>query len=100
MHNTALNQLRTKVASMDIAAPLAFRAAVNDLIDKAIDGIEGNGYVDDCLFQIEDALTRLSSQPEKGPHIRDYLLGAIEALRDELRLCEMEAQSQPKAVGF
>lgn len=100
MHNEALNQLRIKVSSMAMDQTSCLKATVDELIDKAIYGINGNDYVEDCLIQIDEAVARLDSEPENAPQIRDYLLGAIEALRDELRLCEAETYDQPKAVGF
>lgn len=100
MHNEALNQLRIKVSSMAMDQTSCMKATVDELIDKAIYGIKGNDYVEDCLLQIDDAVARLDSQPENAPQIRDYLLGAIEALRDELQLCELETHNQAKVVGF
>jgi hypothetical protein len=57
-------------------------------------------YVEDCLFQIDEALERLCTSPQESLTLQVYLLGAIEALRDELHLCEVDMDIPQAAVGF
>jgi hypothetical protein len=56
--------------------------------------------VEDCLFQIRDAVERVVTGATDHWTVRAYLLGAIEALRDELHLCDIDTNVRQTAVGF
>jgi len=98
MHDEPLNCLKTYMLHIEDAAHL--RTLFDLYVGRAIAYVVTNDYVDDCLFQIDEALAELSEDPAKASEIRDYLLGAIEALRDELHLCDFHVEVRQAAFGI
>ena len=100
MYNDALNYLKTQILCAEIEDDVDFRSLVEQRLDQALASIHTNDYVEDCLFQITQALEQLDTGSTDPVKLRNYLLGAIEALRDELHLCDIEADVRHSAVGF
>lgn len=100
MYNDALNSLKTQIFPADIADLAGLKTHFKQHLDAALDGVIANIYVEDCLFQIDEALERLCQSDDKSLDLRTYLLGAIEALRDELHLCDVNVDVRQAAVGF
>jgi hypothetical protein len=100
MYNDALNHLKTDLLSAQIEEVTRFRGLFEQRLRQALLNIEPNGYVEDCLFQIREALEELQARPADLLKLRIYLLGAIEALRDELHLCDVQTDLGQTAVGF
>lgn len=100
MYNDALNDLKADI----LAAPSEDRVHLKSLFDqhleRALACVVTSDYVEDCLFQIEEALGLFCTNAVESPNVRTYLLGAIEALRDELHLCDVEVDARKVAVGF
>jgi len=100
MYNDVLNGLKTQLLSTDIEDGSRLRALFERRLQQALLDITTNDYVEDCLYQIEEALQQLAAGASDSGAIRDYLLGAIEALRDELHLCDVDTDIRQTAVGF
>lgn len=100
MHNDVLNQLKSRILAVAQREPSSIEAAVNSHLDQALRFVHANDYVEDCLFQISEALAALSRDAAKAEDVVTYLLGAIEALRDELNLCDVDMDIRQAAVGF
>ncbi len=100
MFNDALNQLKTELISAQSSDADRLKGLFDQRIDQALSGIEPSSYVEDCLFQITEALEALQARPTDHLKLRIYLLGAIEALRDELHLCDVDTDLRQTAVGF
>lgn len=98
MYNDALNQLKTELLSAQMDDVSRLKALFDKRLNQALLDIHLSGYVEDCLFQITEALEELQDRPTERLKIRHYLLGAIEALRDELHLCDVETDVR-KAVA-
>jgi len=97
MHDEPLNSLKSHMLHVEDGALLG---TLFDLyVGRAITYVVTNDYVDDCLFQIDEALAELSEDPTRMSEIRLYLLGAIEALRDELHLCDVHMEVRQAAFG-
>lgn len=100
MFNDALNQLKTQVFPAMIGDCDRLKTQFRQYLESAISSVEANDYVEDCLFQIDEALERLCESHGESLEIRNYLLGAIEALRDELQLCNVNVDVRQAVVGF
>ncbi len=100
MYNDALNYLKTQILCAKVEDVLGFRSLVEQRLDQALTSVHTNDYVEDCLFQITEALEQLDTGSTDPVKLRNYLLGAIEALRDELHLCDIEPEVRQSAVGF
>ena len=100
MYNDVLNYLKTQILCTKVGDTAGLRDLIEQRLDQALSSIHSNDYVEDCLFQITEALERLDTGSTDQVKLRDYLLGAIEALRDELHLCDIEADIRQAAVGF
>ncbi|MFN3503395.1 MAG: hypothetical protein ACK4ZJ_14145, partial [Allorhizobium sp.] len=90
MYNDALNYLKTQILSAQVGDAADIRSLIKQRLDQALTSVDTNDYVEDCLFQITEALEQLDTGSTDPVKLRDYLLGAIEALRDELHLCDIE----------
>ncbi len=100
MYNDVLNGLKTQLLSTEIDDGSRLHALFERRLQQALLDIRTNDYVEDCLFQIEEALEQVAAGVSDAQTIRDYLLGAIEALRDELHLCDVDTDVRQAAVGF
>jgi hypothetical protein len=100
MYNDTLNHLRTQVFPADIRDCDRLKTHFRQHLETAVSLVESNDYVEDCLFQIDEALERLCESHGESLDIRNYLLGAIEALRDELHLCQVQMNVRQTAVGY
>lgn len=100
MYNDALNYLKTQILCAEVEDAVGFRGLVEQRLDQALTSIHTNDYVEDCLFQITEALGQFDTGSTDPVKLRNYLLGAIEALRDELHLCDIEPDVRQSAVGF
>ena len=100
MYNDALNYLKTQILSAQVGDAADIRSLIKQRLDQALTSVHTNDYVEDCLFHITEALEQLDTGSTDPVKLRDYLLGAIEALRDELHLCDIEPDVRQSAVGF
>jgi translation initiation factor IF-2 len=100
MYNEALTSLKAQIFPADIADCAGLKTQFKQHLDTALDGVIASDYVEDCLFQIEEALERLCQSDDNNLDLRTYLLGAIEALRDELHLCDVNVDVRQAAIGF
>jgi hypothetical protein len=100
MYNDALNRLKTNILSAHHIDGPRLRTLVDQHLEDILQSVVPTDYVEDCLFQIDEALERLCASPQESLTLQVYLLGAIEALRDELHLCEVDMDVPQAAVGF
>lgn len=100
MYNDSLNYLKTQILSAQVGDAAGIRGLIKQRLDQALTSVHTNDYVEDCLFQITEALEQLDTGSTDPAKLRDYLLGAIEALRDELHLCDIEPDVRQSAVSF
>lgn len=100
MYNDALNHLKTDLLSARAEDMARLSVLFDQRLAQALQAVRPNEYVDDCLFQITEALEALHARPLDHLKLRAYLLGAIEALRDELHLCDIDTNVRQTAVGF
>ncbi|MBC2773865.1 hypothetical protein H6M51_13450 [Rhizobium sp. AQ_MP] len=100
MYHDALNQLKADLLAAEIGDVQQLRSLFDRRLQQALATVEHNTYVEDCLFQIAEALEALQARPDEHLRLRLYLLGAIEALRDELDLCDVDMDLRQTAVGF
>lgn len=100
MYNEALNHLKTQVFPADIGDCDRLKTHFRQHLETAVTSVDANDYVEDCLFQIDEALDRLCASHGESLEVRNYLLGAIEALRDELHLCDVNVDVRQVVVGF
>jgi hypothetical protein len=100
MYNDTLNLLKTQIFLAQVGDSVRLKTHFRQQIDLAVSGVHANDYVEDCLFQIDEALERLCERNGESLDLRNYLLGAIEALRDELHLCDVNMDVRQAVVGF
>ncbi len=100
MYHDTLNHLKTQVYPSAIGDCDRLKKHFKQQLDTAVSCVDSNDYVEDCLFQIDEALDRLCESHGESLEIRNYLLGAIEALRDELQLCDVNVDVRQVVVGF
>ncbi len=100
MYNEELNSLKTQLLSMETSDLSQLLPLVEQRLHLVLLDICVNDYVEDCLFQIRDAVERVVTGATDHWTVRAYLLGAIEALRDELHLCDIDTNVRQTAVGF
>ncbi len=100
MYNDALNCLKTDILSAQHIDGARLRTFFDQHLERILKIVVPTDYVEDCLFQIDEALKKLCTNPQESLSIQVYLLGAIEALRDELHLCEIDVDLRQAAVGF
>lgn len=100
MHDDALNSLKTSILSGQVEDAAHLKRIFDLYLGRALECVVPNDYVDDCLFQIDEALAALSASPARASEIKTYLLGAIEALRDELQLCDVHVEIRQAAFGI
>jgi hypothetical protein len=100
MHDDALNSLKTYILPGQIYEAAHLKTIFDLHLGRALACVISNDYVDDCLFQIDEALAALASSPARASETREYLLGAIEALRDELQLCDVHVEVRQAAFGI
>jgi hypothetical protein len=99
MYNEALNCLKADVVAAPDEDGAYLRSIFDQHLERALQFVVTTDYVEDCLFQIDEAISQWCAEPNGAPAIRAYLLGAIEALRDELHLCDVEMNVRQSAVG-
>lgn len=100
MYNDTLNHLKTQIFPSDIGDCDRLKTHFKQHLETAVRSVDANDYVEDCLFQIDEALERLCESRGESLEVRNYLLGAIEALRDELHLCDVNMDVRQVVVGF
>lgn len=100
MENQALNQLKTDLLAVKPGDVTRLKSLFDRRLAQALATVVASSYVEDCLFQIADALEKIEANPTDDLKLRSYLLGAIEALRDEIDLCDAELDLRQTAVGF
>lgn len=100
MDDQALNQLKTDLLAAKPGDVQRLKSLFDHRLAQALATVIPSGYVEDCLFQIAEALERIEANPSDELKLRSYLLGAIEALRDELHLCDVDMDLRQTAVGF
>ena len=64
----------------DFADGPRLRTLVNQHLEDILQSVVPTDYVEDCLFQIDEALERLCTSPQESLTLQVYLLGAIEEL--------------------
>lgn len=100
MYHDALNHLKTQIYASAIGDCHRLQSLFTQYLETAVHCVETNDYIEDCLFQIDEALKRLCESHSESLEIRTYLLGAIEALRDELQLCDVNVDVREVITGF
>jgi len=100
MYHDTLNHLKTQIFPADIDDCDRLKSNFRQHLQTAVSSVDANDYVEDCLFQIDEALERLCESRGDSLEVRNYLLGAIEALRDELQLCDVNVDVRQVVVGL
>ena len=100
MYNDTLNHLKTEILPTEIRDCDRLKIQFQQHLQMAVSFVVANDYVEDCLFQIDEALDRFCQSRGENLEDRIFLLGAIEALRDELHLCHVDADIRQTASGF
>lgn len=86
MAYSALDTVIELVRSFQIGSRQLFEKAFHHHLTIATQEARGNHYVEDCVDLVHEALERLFANEGEADAARAHLLGAIEALRDELAL--------------
>ena len=100
MYNETLDTLKSQILPAQLGDCTRMKGLFKQHLETALDAVDANEYVEDCLFQIDEALERLCESRGECLEIRNYLLGAIEALRDELHLCDVDVNVRQVVRGF
>lgn len=100
MPEHALDRLAGYISRTTARDGEALLCTCTQLLDQATDGLdlEDAVYVDDCKSQIIEALQRFSQNETSRTSDVDFLLDAVEALRDELRLARTVLPATPANV--
>lgn len=100
MFNQSLDRLATLITGPSPAPRAEFESLLRRHLDEAVGSVVSNDYVEDCLDLITPSLDRLFAANDSERNIaRLHILGAIEALRDELALCEQQIMPSLRAAG-
>ncbi|THV25355.1 hypothetical protein [Peteryoungia ipomoeae] len=99
MANSALDTISELVRSFQIGSRQLFERAFHHHLTIATEAARGNHYVDDCVDLVHEALDRLFADDSEADAARAHLLGAIEALRDELCLSSANEPAYVRATA-
>lgn len=97
MAYSALDTVIELVRSFQIGSRQLFEQAFHHHLSIATEDGRGNHYVDDSVELVQEALDRLFANEGDPDAARAHLLGALEALRDELALSVAAGETYVRA---
>ncbi|KPF41771.1 hypothetical protein [Rhizobium sp. AAP43] len=100
MFDPYIDSLSKLVMSAERVSRAQFDASFQHALAEALSPVVTNDYVDDCIELITLAVDDLFAADTAQDVARNHILCGIEALRDELALCERKDMPRRLAAGM